>query len=128
MESSTSIASITRPLNSKKAQKLFDLGVPFYRATIYRTPCPARVAGFIDEYVFNSQDLMTLLPLYIIQDGWEYSLVITNEKSQWKVSYYSWELETYLSDIYEDTDLAEALYGLVVWCFDDEIKLNYAEY
>lgn len=49
-------------LTHEESEKLFSLGFTLEDATIHRVECPARTAGFRDEYLFTLIDIFKLLP------------------------------------------------------------------
>lgn len=110
-------------LTAEQSQHLFSLGIPIWKASIFRSDCPARVVGYIDEHLFTLNDLIKLVPKtleyfdHIYNFRMEYS---TNDK-EWYVGHYIYGMcaQSGLSwGGFHSAELVDALYKLIEWCIE----------
>lgn len=114
-------------LTVEQSQRLFSLGIPLEKASIFRTDCPARVAGFRDEHLFTIKDLVELVPKVVedYEQVFNFRMEYFSSCNEWYVGHYIYGI-CLQSDFswqgFHSPELIDALYKLIVWCKEWDIR------
>lgn len=110
-------------LTAEQSQRLFSLGIPIWKASIFRADCPARVVGFRDEHLFTIKDLIELIPKVIedYEQVFNFRMEYFNFNNEWYVGHYIYGicLQSNVSwQGFHSAELIDALYELIEWCIE----------